>query len=516
MAMHEFTVGDYHMAARMRVGVFCTIFVLIAWLVNSLALSAGTTGGVLLLLGVAVIGVVAFVFWRPEIGLYTALLLDVIMDPMIPGDTLSKYTGYYHLDLNTFLHPGIAFNPGELLLAITTLVYLLRTLNGSTKLRGGSLARPMLVFGVCLLGGYVWGAMNHGDTKIGLFEVRGPFMLVMLYFLVTNLMVTARHLQRLLTVLVIGVAVTATMTVLRLVVVFHGHGGGPDSSFSLNHDDAVFFSATIDLCVARLAFGITSARQKAMCFLLVAPACVALFEMQRSAAFASFFFGLVVLVIALFLHRRRFFLRVTPPVLIIVVAYTGIFWNSTSSLAGPIRAWHRQSTSASALDTRDYESNLYRVNEKADVRDTILQSPLTGIGFGRPYLDTHPLVDMTSWWPFEFYTPHIEVFWIWLKVGAIGFTVFFTVIGLALQRAGELIRRAGRSPLGFLGVVAATYVVMLLVFAYVDVGLFNERCEILLGTMVGIIGIAPRFLASQQAALPTVLRPFAVGRANAA
>ena len=502
MATPAYGVEDAAAATRRRNVLVCALLLLTAWTAGVLALLGGQTGGVLLLVSILAVGLIAFIFWRPVIGLYAAVLLDIAMDPYVPGDTISKYTDLYHLDLNTVVHAGIAFNPGELLLIVTTLACLLRAAAGTFRLRGGPLGRPVLVFGVFLVAGYIWGLANHGDAKIGLFEVRGPFMLVMLYFLVTNLIEDERQLRRLLALMVTGGGILAIWTVLRLVIVFHRHGGGPDSAFSVNHDDALFFAILIVLCLARFCLGATRRQWLVALSALVLPATVALFVMQRRAAFSCLFFGVVIALIALYLHRRRLFMRLVPTLVLLLLAYTAIFWNSSGTLAQPIRAF-KSGTTTSSLSARDQESNQYRLDEKADVRETIMLSPLTGVGFGRPYLDTHPLVDMTSWWPFQFYTPHIEVFWIWLKVGAIGFIAFWVVICLALQRAGDVIRRGAGTAIGFAGLAAATYIVMLLIYAYVDIGLFSARCEVLLGVMVGIAGTAHRFLEEARTVLPS-------------
>lgn len=489
------TVQSLGRWVRWRQMLLCGLVIAIAGTFSGAALNQGITMAVLLLLGMTVVGLVILIFWKPVTGLYSGVFLSIALDPTVAGDPISKYTGYFHEDLNTFAHAGIAFSPLELLLGLTTLALILKAGPGSCRLRGGSLGPHVLIFGSFLVAGYAYGIATHGDPKIGLFEIRAPFMLVMLYFLVQNMVTEPRELKRLIAWIVAGIAVLAIWGLFRFVVFFHGHAGGPDGAFGHTHEDAVFLALLSVLCLLRFAFGGT-VRQKILLLALLGPAMIVMLEMQRRAAFASLGVAIAVVAIALFFRRRRLFLKIMPVCLILTGLYCAAFWHSTSKLAQPILAWRSQSLSTQ-LDTRNQSSDIYRINEKADVRVTILSAPLTGIGFGHPFLDIHPLPPLV-WWPFQFYTPHIEVMWIWLKVGAGGFIAFWVLICAALMRAGHSIRTWPSGETGFYCLLAAVYIVMLLVYAYVDVGLANERCEILLGTMLGIIGVASRFSLHSQ------------------
>ena len=91
-----------------------------------------------------------------------------------------------------------------------------------------------------------------------------------------------------------------------------------------------------------------------------------------------------------------------------------------------------------------------------------------------------PLADL-SWWPFWHFQPHHNVLWVWLKVGAPGFTIFcmlmFGSLALASSRALTL-----KDPtLITFAYVAMASVVTSLVFCYVDLGLTNGRITVFLG-----------------------------------
>jgi hypothetical protein len=476
--------------AMVRNMLLSALFVAIVLVASNIAFFMGTTMSMVLVLVIITVGLCAVIFRRPVIGLYASVLLTIALDKSVPGDSISRFTDDFHEDLNTFAHAGIAFSPLELLLIVTTLAYIVRALTTGRRLRAGTLAPHVLVFGLFLVGGYIWGILTGGDPKTGLFELRAPFMLVMLYFLVTNLANEPGQIAQLLKLMTFGFGVLAVWGLLRYLIVFHGHSDGPDGAFGGTHEDAVFLAFLGVIAVARLIFVRPQWRKALPLLLLTLPALFVMFEMQRRAAFLSLYLAVVVMAIALFYRSRKLFLAIIPPLTVLILVYSAIFWNSNSILAQPIRAWRSQTTDAS-LGARDYSSNEYRINEKADVRATILSAPLTGIGFGHQFFNVDPL-PVLSWWPYQFYTPHAEVLWIWLKVGAGGFIAFWVVICTSLLRVGQIFRQEKMTERSFAGLLAAIFIAMLLGFAYVDVGLANERCEVLLGTMLGIIGVITR------------------------
>jgi hypothetical protein len=476
--------------AMVRNTVLSTLFVVTVLLASNIAFFLGVTMSVVLVMAIITVGLCALIFWRPVIGLYAGVFLNIATDSSVPGDSISTYSAYFHEDVNTFAHAGIAFSPLELLLIVTTLAYIVRALTAGRRLEGGTLAPHVLVFGLFLVAGYAWGFFTGGDPKIGLFELRAPFMLVMLYFLVTNLADQPGQIAQLLKLTTFGFGVLTVWGLLRYIIVFHGHADGPDGAFGGTHEDAVFLAFLGIIAVARLIFVRPEWKKALPLLLLTPPAIFVMFEMQRRAAFLSLYLAVIVMAIALFYRSRKLFVTIVPPATILILIYSAIFWNSNNILAQPIRAWRSQTTNAS-LGDRDYSSNEYRINEKGDVRATILSAPLTGIGFGRQFFNVDPL-PVLSWWPFQFYTPHAEVLWIWLKVGAGGFIAFWVVICTSLLRVGQILRQEKMTERSFAGLLAAIFIAMLLGFAYVDVGLASQRCEVILGMMLGIIGVITR------------------------
>jgi O-antigen ligase len=153
------------------------------------------------------------------------------------------------------------------------------------------------------------------------------------------------------------------------------------------------------------------------------------------------------------------------------------------------------------MSERDQSSDLYRLVETYNIWSTIRAMPLTGIGFGRPFIQFVPMLTLAHW-EFQFYTPHNEVLWIWLKMGIPGFVVTFWLFALAVARTARLlVDRAADSLLPFI-VTLVSYYVMLPAFAYVDIGFANGRTMLWLGVALGITGLLPGLLQREAGAAP--------------
>ena len=113
-----------------------------------------------------------------------------------------------------------------------------------------------------------------------------------------------------------------------------------------------------------------------------------------------------------------------------------------------------------------------------------------GVGFGREFQFVVPLPDL-SFWQFWHYEPHHNILWVWLKTGAIGFTVFWTLIGCALALAAHHSRRLHSPELRSFAVLSIVAVIAAMVFCYVDLGLTSGRVTVFLGTVLGVLSVLP-------------------------
>jgi hypothetical protein len=164
--------------------------------------------------------------------------------------------------------------------------------------------------------------------------------------------------------------------------------------------------------------------------------------------------------------------------------YLPIFWNASGMLAQPARAIR----SISDPDPRDAASNLSRDLEKVNIRATLRAYPLTGVGFGQPFLQVVAIPDI-SFFPFWNFEPHHNLFWIWFKTGLLGYVMFWMLIGTSLMRAAHLAKTLPDADLKVAALLVISGIVATLTFCYVDLGLTMGRVTILLGTLFGLVAV---------------------------
>src|SRR5438445_4166620 len=114
-----------------------------------------------------------------------------------------------------------------------------------------------------------------------------------------------------------------------------------------------------------------------------------------------------------------------------------------------------------------------------------------GVGFGREFQFVVPLPDL-SFWQFWHYEPHHNILWVWLKTGAIGFTVFWSLIGSALALGAHHARRLLIPELRSFAVLSIAAIITAMVFSYVDLGLISARVTVLLGVLLGALSVVHR------------------------
>ena len=88
---------------------------------------------------------------------------------------------------------------------------------------------------------------------------------------------------------------------------------------------------------------------------------------------------------------------------------------------------------------------------------------------------------------FEFweYIPHNNVLWIWLKLGFLGFAATLFMFGRAVQLGARSIALVRTNDHAVFVAVGLSYVVMFLVFAYVDIA-WDPRSTVMLGLAMAL------------------------------
>jgi O-antigen ligase len=452
------------------------------------------------ILGVIVLLVGMLTMRWPWVGFSIAIFGTALLEPLpLDGDPTTVYTWIFHANFSSWTFLGIAFSIVETLLILTAVSLCLK--EGFMRRwwpPRGSLDRPILVFGALVIAGFGYGvALNGGDMRIALWEVRALAYLVACYFLAGALVRSTRHVRLLTWLLLVGLALNGLRLTVRFLI-FYG-GVAPEGNASISggaHENALFMVVLILLCLAQLSFG-RGGWQRGLLLVSMPTAIIGLLASQRRVSFVVLILGLIIWALFLFLQRRAMFWIMVPPMLLVAALYLGVFWNRADGMLGqPVRAV--RTITGQEVSERDKSSDLYRQQEEYNIWRTLRESPITGIGFGKPF-NIYVSMATLGGWEFQYYTPHNQVFWLWLKLGAAGFVATLWLFASAIAhtiRAMKHINADGCKP--FI-LMTATYTVMLLTFSYVDIGLASGRAMLLLGSLLGVIAVLPRVVGQEAA-----------------
>ena len=120
---------------------------------------------------------------------------------------------------------------------------------------------------------------------------------------------------------------------------------------------------------------------------------------------------------------------------------------------------------------------------------TIKTAPLTGIGFGQAFFRYIEFLDLDGF-VFQYYTPHIQILWLWLKLGVLGWGTFFLLICLTIFKFGQVVKNISMNNQMTLVVLAGCIICTIIVYAYLDLAFINTRLMTLLGLSIGLISVA--------------------------
>lgn len=404
-------------------------------------------------------------FIRPVVGVYAITLLT------LAGDT--AVAGWYPFAKNlssresiSFVSDALTITPVELMLGITILAWLLRSYATNTwQFRRGALGWPMIVFGVIVLVALGRAMFGAGDNRVAMFEGREMVYLPVLYLLIVQLFRTRRQYVTLLIVAICGLIVQSLLA-LEFYSDLPGAVRGELERLT-EHSASVHVAALLVIVFATWVIPDCSGRLRAFVLLAAVPSTVVFVLSQRRSGAIALGVGVVMLLVVLWRVRPRALPFLVPIVVLGTGAYLAAFWNSTGALGFGAQAF-KSVFASDQLGQADQSSNLYREIEAFDIWFTIRQSPLTGVGFGNPFYQPWPLPNLGNF-EFRHYIPHNNFLWVWMKLGVAGFVAMLFLVARCVQYGARSVVRIGRGDHAALMIGAAAYVVMYVVFTYVDI-----------------------------------------------
>jgi hypothetical protein len=280
-----------------------------------------------------------------------------------------------------------------------------------------------------------------------------------------------------------------------ILIFFSVRHMSPRPEAVLGHEEAVFFGVFMILTGALWLYEVDERLRRVATWLLPLVILGDLVNTRR-AAWLVIGGGLLVLAVigAKALPHRRLMLARTGAVIgIILVLYVPAFWNKSGGLAQPARAIR----SMIAPSQRDALSDLYRVQEDANLKVNIREGGMLGRGFGVPIDYPLEITDISDIDPLIAYVPHDGVLYILMRMGVLGGIAMWTMVGVAIIGGARL----GRAHDRMYAAIGATVAAAMIGYAMeggIDQGFFFYRIAFYTGTLLGLAEAA-RHLESGRA-----------------
>lgn len=459
------------------------LFGLVAVIAILFAVALAMVNATVLLYAIGGTAVMVLALVRPRMALYILLSFAILSEVHLSNP--NRATGV--LLFSTLSSFGISLTPAELVMLFASLGLAIRLVfDDDVHVRPGTLALPLSLFTLAALVGIGVGLARGADMLVMRAETRGLFYLPVIYLLITHFMTTRKHVETLMWLFVITANLMALENVYRWW--FYVRGGydlqiSPNLAFS--HESALFIAAAILLLIARFAWSNNLAREWKSIGLLIIPT-IALLVMKRRAGVVALDVGLVVLCLVLLRQNFRMFLIVVPVAAVFIGLLLAVTWNAPGG-SGTFARSFRSATGDQTVSERDQSSDDYRKQEGENIRLNIQADPIVGIGFGRVYRFYVPVADLSSWELWRF-VPHNSIMWFWMKAGILGFVTMATLFAVAIAKSMQLLRPGRKDAMTPYAFSMAAFVIMFVVYSWVDLGLVTPRTMVWFGIVLGTIG----------------------------
>lgn len=436
-----------------------------------------------LLVGVVVTTLV--IRW-PSVGFFVILICTLAIDQS-PTDVVGGSPALYIFYWPTSLQ-GLPDRPIGFFMLLILLVFILHSvLKRKKQLQGGELLLPFLLFFVCVIWGIVHGLTSGGNLQILVEEVRSFWYLLLGYLLAYNLIRKKLHLRYFFWCVILCAGIKALQGV--YIYIFVIHGDLADNHQIMAHEES-FFWISILLLIVAFSLHYKYRPQFYAALSLLPFLLIALIANNRRADFVAILVGLVVAWVLIFTVKPQ--ARKNLIILFLVAAslggaYVAAFYNGTGGFSTPARAV----VSVFRPDPNDAASNLYRTIEDYDLKYTVKLNPM-GLGFGKPFLQPVLLPDLSALDPVYNYIPHNTIYWVWMRLGPIGYLALWYLFGTMIVRGSIIARQLKDRYLQLTSIYIVAMIVMEIIVAYADYQLSFYRNVIYIGMLAGVLMRLPR------------------------
>ena len=466
---------------RSELLVFLTIFISTLSLILLLLLGGNIVGFGLVFGLTGVVVLLALVVRWPIFGFFVALGCTLVIDQQpLPlfGSSVKIYVFYWPSALE-----GLPDRPiGFFLLFVLVVFVIHRLLTRERWLQGGALLFPYLFFLLCVVWGVVHGLTTGGNLKITVNEVRSFWYLFLGYLLAYNLIRSKKHLRIFFWFIILCAGIKALEGV--YIYVFVVHGDLTNNHQIMSHEESYFWIGIL-LLITLFSLYYKYKPQLYISLCITPFLLLSLVANNRRADFVALVIGLLVawvLVFAIKPEARKFLVATLVVVLLLGGAYIAAFYNGQGGFSSPARSI----VSVFHPDPGDAASNLYRDVENYDLRYTVQFNPM-GLGFGKQFLEPILLPDISADDPVYTYIPHNTIYWVWMRLGPIGYLALWYLFGAIIVRGCIYARQMQDKYLRLIAVYVVVMVMMEIIVAFADYQLFFYRNVIYIGLLAGVL-----------------------------
>jgi hypothetical protein len=435
----------------------------------SIAVAAsGPVAGLLPLLAVVAVGLATRPLWALAAVVGVNVLFEQDNESLVPGGT------WFHDRL-----AALPLSPTGLLLGLFAAAVVVDVGRRRDTWRlPGELTFPLLLLAVAAGAGAVVGLAGGGASDGVVTGARNIGYLVAMPFLVVNTVRDERLARRLL----VGGAVLATLKGIEGIATW-AFEAGP----SLEGATITFLDPTPNLLMMLFLLGVlalaVSGSKVARLLPSTAVVLVAfVLSYRRSFWVAAVVAGLIAIVVASGRHGR---VRLVPWIAVAAGLAVMLATGLVGDVRGPVV---ERVSSLSPAKLRATSNDRYRLDEARNVIAEIRDSPVTGLGFGRPWAARYPLPEEHA--SGRDYT-HVVALWFWLKTGLLGVAAYVWLMAAAVAASFHLARRSAAPSIRAAGIAVGAGLIGLVLAE--TTGAFtgvDARFDIFLGAVLGWLAAA--------------------------
>ncbi|HEU0002898.1 MAG TPA: hypothetical protein VFQ36_18450 [Ktedonobacteraceae bacterium] len=467
---------------RSDLRLFILLFIGTLCLVPGLVVASSVIGFSYVLALIVVVIVTALVIRWPTVGFFVVLFCTLAID-QDPTDVVGGSPNLYIFYWPSSLQQGLPDRPIGFFMVLVLLIFILHgVLKRKTQLQGGELLLPFLLFLVCVIWGIVHGLTGGANLQILVEEVRSFWYLFLGYLLAYNLIRKKLHLRIFLWLVILCAGIKALQGVYIYLFVIHGDLAGNHQIMA--HEESYFWISIL-LLIALFSLHSKYRPQFRAALAILPILLISLIANNRRADFVALLIGLVVAWLLIFIVKQHAHKQLIIVFLIAALlggAYVAAFYNGTGGFSTPARAV----ISVFHPDPNDAASNLYRDIEDYDLKYTVKLNPM-GLGFGKPFLQPILLPDLSALDPVYNYIPHNTIYWVWMRLGPIGYLALWYLFGAIIVRGSLIVRKLKDSYLQLLAIYIVAMIIMEIIVAFADYQLSFYRNVIYVGMLAGVL-----------------------------